>query len=57
MSGRPTYFPAILLALAGLLAGADSRAFTIETVMRVDTPQSQYARRRLLETFSMPNFN
>jgi hypothetical protein len=54
VSRRRTYLPAILLLLAGLLAGAETRAFTIETVMRVDTPQSQYARRRLLETFSMP---
>jgi hypothetical protein len=37
-----------------LLAGPQASAFTVETVMRVDTPQAQYARRRLLETFAIP---
>ena len=54
MRSRPPYLPAILLTLLGSLVGVEARAFTIETVMRVDTPQSQYARRRLLETFAMP---
>jgi hypothetical protein len=54
VSRRLTSFAAILLTLLGALAGPEARAFTVETVMRVDTPQSQYARRRLLETFAMP---
>ena len=54
MRARLTHLPAILLLLLGLLAGAETRALTVETVMRIDTPQSQYARRRLLETFALP---
>jgi hypothetical protein len=54
VSRRPTLLPTFLLALLASLVGAESRAFTVETVMRVDTPQSQYARRRLLQTFTLP---
>ncbi len=44
----------MLAALLGLLASTETRAFTVETVMRVDSPQAQYARRRLLETLATP---
>jgi hypothetical protein len=54
VSRRPALIPTVLLALLAVLTGAETRAFTVETVMRIDTPQSQYARRRLLETFAMP---
>jgi hypothetical protein len=55
LSRLPTSFPAILLTLLGLLAGANAQAFTVETVMRVDTPQARYAKRRLLETIANPD--
>jgi hypothetical protein len=44
----------VLLGLLGFLAGGDAAALTVETVVRDDSAQAQYARRRLLETFAEP---